>query len=87
MSSCNRRAFMAQFVIGSAAVAALAATRARADASPASCAQCAQFVRSEDGSSGSCGLNGGHQVAPTDSCAQFVPRERSDAPRARHESD
>jgi hypothetical protein len=31
MSSCNRRAFMAQFVIGSTAVAALAMTGARAD--------------------------------------------------------
>jgi hypothetical protein len=76
MSSCNRRAFMAQFVIGSAAVAALAMTRARADATPAGCAQCAQFVPSGDGSSGSCGLNAGQQVPATGSCDQFVPREQ-----------
>jgi hypothetical protein len=74
MSSCNRRAFMAQLVIGSAAVAALATTRARAGAPPASCAQCANFVPSADGSSGSCGLNGGQQLPDTGSCAQFVPR-------------
>jgi hypothetical protein len=66
---------MAQFVIGSAAMAALAVTRARADALPASCMQCANFVRSADGSSGSCGLNGGQQLPDTGSCAQFVPRE------------
>jgi hypothetical protein len=76
MSSCNRRAFMAQFVIGSAAVATLAMTRARADALPASCAQCAQFIPSGDGSSGSCGLNGGQQLPATGSCDQFVPRDQ-----------
>jgi hypothetical protein len=74
MSSCNRRAFMAQFVIGSTAVAALATTGARADTPTANCARCANFIPSADGSSGSCGLNGGQQLPDTGSCAQFAPR-------------
>jgi len=75
MNSCNRRAFMAQLLIGSTAAAALAMTGARAGSPPAGCAQCAHFVPSADGSSGSCGLNGGQQLPDSGSCAQFVPRE------------